>query len=72
MISTFIIMYFAFLMTFIPVVVSARNGTPHYSAYNQTAITVFTCTSVVNAFLTMYLKKDFRFTSPRVEPDVVG
>ena len=69
MISTFIIMYFAFLMTFVPVVVAARNGTPHHSAYNQTAITVFTSTSVVNAFLTMYLKKDFRFTSQRVEPD---
>ena len=58
--SVFLVMYVVFLATFIPIAVSAFIGSRLYNAQNQTIITIFTFSSVLNASLTMYYRREFR------------
>ena len=58
--SVFLVMYLVFLATFTPIAVSALIGSRMYNALNQTIITLFTFSSVLNASLTMYFRREFR------------
>ena len=82
LLSMLLIMFLLFLVTFAAIAVSgisssnssiskSRQLRSHYIARTQMAVTIFACTAVVDPTLTLYLKRDFRFRTPRVEPKPV-